>query len=134
MGNFNKQTSRNILSVVVGVLTSVALFLIGGLILLLFIASKAKGHGEESDLGNITLAGIILLFVSCFVGGIVTGKVSTKSDWIHGIITGAVLIFLFTIMGNFTIDNESIISSILIIPFTLAGIYFAINQKRKNLQ
>ncbi len=134
MSDPNKLITRNILSVVIGVLTSIVLFLMGGLALLIFIASNAKGHGEDSDLSKITLAGIILLFFCCFAGGFITGKISTKSDWIHGIITGAVLIILFAIMSDFTIDSESIISSILIIPFTLAGTYFAIKQKSKNLQ
>ena len=132
MIDFNKETTRNILSVVIGVLTSVVLFLIGGLILLLLIASKAKGHGEESDLGNITLAGVILLFVCCFAGGFITGKISTKSDWIHGIIAGIVLIILFLAMSEFVVDKESLISTFAIIPFTLAGTYIAILQKRKT--
>lgn len=134
MDNTNKHVTRNILSVVTGVLTAVSLFLIGGLILLLNIASKVKGHGEESNLGNISLAGFFLLFICCFSGGFVTGKISTKNDWIPGTITGIVLLILFLIVGEFTIDKESILSLILIIPITLFGNLVAIRIKKKGLQ
>ena len=39
---------RNIMSVVIGVIIAAALFSLAALIMLLTIASKVKGHGEES--------------------------------------------------------------------------------------
>lgn len=129
MDNTDKQTTRNILSVIAGVITAAALFLLGGLILLLNIASKSKGHGEESDLGNISLSGIILLVICCFAGGFVTGKISTKKNIVHGLICGIVLVALMTFMGEAAFDNESIISAVIIIISTLAGTFVAEKMK-----
>jgi hypothetical protein len=131
MGNTNSQTIRNILSVIAGVLIASAIFLLGGLILLLFIASKVKGHGEESDLGNITLTSIIILSICCFFGGFVTGRISSKSDLSYGAITGLVLIVLFAFMSNLIFDKESVISYIIIISVTLTGAFFAVRMKKK---
>ncbi|MDZ4795266.1 MAG: hypothetical protein SGI83_13380 [Bacteroidota bacterium] len=131
-----KQTGRNIFSVVAGVLTSSALFMLAGLVLLLFIASKAKGHGEESDFGKysdgIDMAAIITMFFSCSLGGFVTGKISTKNDLIHGVITAAVLIFLLTYISEFKFTNTDILNYLLIIPFTLTGTFLAIRMKKRK--
>ena len=131
MGNTNNQTTRNILSVIAGVLIASALFMLGGLILLLFIASKVKGHGEESDLGNITLTSIIILSICCFIGGFVTGRISYKSNLIYGAITGSILIVLFALMSNLILDKESVISYLIIISVTLTGTFFAVKMKKK---
>ena len=136
MYNPNKQTGRNIFSVVAGVLTSSSLFMLSGLILLLFIASKAKGHGEESGLeklsGEINITTIITMFVCCSSGGYVTGKISTKNDLIHGGITAAVLMFLLAYIAEFKFSNADIFNYLLIIFFTLTGTMLAIKIKKRN--
>lgn len=135
MNNTNGQIGRNVFSVVAGVLTSSALFMLAGLIMLLFIASKTKGHGEESDFGDtstISAGMIAATFVSCAMGGFVTGRVSTKSDVIHGCITAAVLIFLLAYISDFKFTNSEAINYLLIIPFTLTGTWLAIKMKKRN--
>ncbi len=136
MHTSNKQIGRNIFSVVAGVLTSSALFMLAGLILLLFIASKAKGHGEESDFGKfsggIDIAAIITMFVCCLLGGYVTGKISTKNDLIHGSITAVFLILLLAYISEFKFTNTDILNYLLIIPFTLTGTILAIRMKKQK--
>ena len=136
MNTSNKQTGRNVFSVVAGVLTSSALFMLAGLIMLLFIASKAKGHGEESDLGKLSggidIAAIITTFICCALGGYVTGRISTKNDLIHGGITAVVLIFLLAYISEFKFTSTDILNYLLIIPFTLTGTFLAIRMKKKQ--
>ena len=136
MQNPNNQTGRNIFSVVAGVLTSVILFLLAGLILLLFIASKAKGHGEESNLEKdsdpISIGIIITTFICCAVGGFVTGKISTKNDIIQGSITAIVLIFLQAYISEFKFASTDIFNYLIIIPFTLIGTAFSIRMKKQK--
>lgn len=136
MHTSNKRTGRNIFSVVGGVLTSAALFMLAGLILLLFIASKVKGHGEENDLeplsGRIDIAAIITMFVCCSLGGYVTGRISTKNDLIHGCITAVVLIFLLAYISEFKFTSTDIFNYLIIIPFTLAGTYLAMRVKKRK--
>ncbi len=136
MQNPNTQTSRNVFSVIAGVLTSVILFFLAGLILLLFIASKTKGHGEASNLekssDSISISMIIGTFICCAVGGFVTGKISTKNDMIHGSITAAVLIFLLAYISEFKFTSTDIFNYLIIIPFTLAGTTLSIRMKKRK--
>ena len=136
MNTSNKQTGRNVFSVVAGVLTSSALFMLAGLIMLLFIASKAKGHGEESDFGKssgaISIGMIVAMFICCALGGFVTGKISTKNDLIHGSITAVILIFLLVYISEFKFTSTDILNYLLIIPFTLTGTFLAVRTKKKN--
>ena len=136
MHTSNKQLGRNIFSVVAGVLTSSVLFMLAGLILLLFIASKAKGHGEENNFGKfssgIDIAAIITMFVCCSLGGYITGRISTKNDIIHGSITAFVLIFLLAYISDFKFTSTDILNYLLIIPFTLTGIILAIRMKKRK--
>jgi hypothetical protein len=136
MSNTNN-TGRNIFSVVAGVITSSLLFMLAGLIMLLFIASKAKGHGEESDFekttDTISIGMIAALFICCLLGGFVTGRISTKSDVIHGSITGGVLIFLLAYISSFSFNGSDIINYLLIIPFTLAGTFLAMRMKKRKV-
>ena len=125
---------RNIFSVVAGVITSSALFMLSALILLLFIASKAKGHGEESDFekfsGGIDIAAIITMFICCALGGFVTGRISTKNDLIHGSITAVILIFLLAYISEFKFTSNDVINYLVIVPFTLTGTFLAIRTKK----
>lgn len=136
MQNPNSQTGRNIFSVIAGVLSSVILFLLAGLIFLLFIASKAKGHGEESNLEKdsdpISIGIIITTFICCAVGGFVTGKISTKNDLIHGSITAIVLFFLQAYISEFKFASNELINYLVILPFTLAGTLLAIRMKKEK--
>jgi len=136
MQDSNTQTGRNIFSVIAGVLTSVILFLLAGLIFLLFIANTVNGHGEESNLEKasnpISISIIITTFICCALGGFVTGKVSTKKDLIHGSITAIVLIFLQAYISEFKFANNELINYLIILPFTLAGTLFAIWMKKES--
>ena len=62
---------RNIMSVVIGVIIAAALFSLAALIMLLTIASKVKGHGEESDLDGISkvfdVVSFHVIFTCCFI-------------------------------------------------------------------
>ncbi|MEO5945945.1 MAG: hypothetical protein ABIP79_03955 [Chitinophagaceae bacterium] len=131
------QTGRNIFSVIAGVLTSVLLFSLAGLILLLFIASKAKGHGEENNFAkasaSISISVIITTFICCALGGFVTGKISTKNDIIHGSITAVVLIFLLAYISEFKFTSTDIFNYLIIIPFTLAGVALSIRMKKRKI-
>lgn len=104
--------------------------------MLLFIASKAKGHGEESDFAktsdSISIGMIAAMFICCLLGGFVTGRISTKSDVIHGSITAAVLIFLLAYISNFSFTGTDVINYLLIIPSTLAGTFWAIRMKKRK--
>jgi hypothetical protein len=135
MSNINN-TGRNIFSVVAGVITSSALFMLAGLIMLLFIASKAKGHGEESDFAKATdtigVSMIAAMFICCAMGGFITGRISTKSDVIHGSITAAVLIFMLAYISDFRFNSSDIINYLVILPFTLTGTFLSIRMKKRN--
>jgi asparagine N-glycosylation enzyme membrane subunit Stt3 len=135
MSNTNN-TGRNIFSVVAGVITSSLLFMLAGLIMLLFLASKVKGHGEESDFekttDTVSIGMIAALFICCLLGGFVTGRISTKNDVIHGSITAAVLILLLASISNFRFNSSDIINYLLIIPFTLTGTLLAIRMKKRR--
>jgi hypothetical protein len=132
-----KETGKNVLSVILGVLTGAAIFTIAGLILVLTSLPSIKGDTEESGLGN--LAGIleivpaILVALSSFMGGYVTAKISTKKDMVHGLITGLVLLGLFVYINEIDFAKDVIIYYLIIIPLTLLGTYFAIWKKRKNI-
>jgi predicted neutral ceramidase superfamily lipid hydrolase len=132
----NKEIVRNVFSVVAGVLVSYVLYLLFGLILLLFIASKVKGHGEESGLKKLSttldITSIIALFICCLLGGFVTGKISTKKDMIHGGITAIVSCILLVIISDFDFSNESLVYYLVSILATLLGTTLAIKQKKKK--
>ena len=134
MRTSNKQTARNIFSVVAGVLISSVLFMLAGLIMLLFIASKAKGHGEESDFGKssgaISVGMIVAMFICCALGGYITGKISTKNYLIHGSITAVILIFLLAYISEFKFTSNDVINYLIIVPFTLTGTFLAIQMKK----
>ncbi|HQW44179.1 MAG: TIGR04086 family membrane protein [Chitinophagaceae bacterium] len=129
---------RNIMSVVIGVIIAAALFSLAALIMLLTIASKVKGHGEESDLDGISkvfdVVSFLVIFTCCFIGGYITGRISTKKDMIHGAITGIVLIVLLAYASDFDKSTEAIIYYVVILPFTLIGTLMAVRvKKRKKL-
>lgn len=137
MSNSNKNVGRNIFSVVAGVITSAMLFMLAGLIMLLFIASKVKGHGEENDTektkNEISIGMIVATFICCAVGGFVTGRISTKSDLIHGSITAVVLVIMLAAISDFSTSNYDLLNYIVIIPFTLAGTFLAIRMKKRKV-
>ena len=129
---------RNIMSVVIGVIIAAALFSLAALIMLLTIASKVKGHGEESDLDGISkvfdVVSFLVIFTCFFIGGYITGRISTKKDMIHGAITGIVLIVLLAYASDFDKSTEAIIYYVVILPFTLIGTLMAVRvKKRKKL-
>lgn len=136
MATTDKQIIRNILSVVTGVLIAAALFSLAVLVMLLTIASKVKGHGEETDLDSIAkvfdAVSFIVIFICCFIGGYITGRISTTKDMIHGTITGIVLAVLLAYSTDFDTSTEAIVYYLVILPFTLIGTLVAIRQKRKN--
>ena len=137
MQDSNTQTGRNIFSVIAGVLTSVILFLLAGLIFLLFIANTVNGHGEESNLEKastpISISIIITTFICCALGGFVTGKLSTKKDMIHGSITAIVLIFLLAYISDFKFTSTDIFNYLIIIPCTLVGTILSIRMKKRKI-
>ncbi|MGB3007107.1 MAG: TIGR04086 family membrane protein [Chitinophagaceae bacterium] len=138
MSSTKNETGRNIISVIAGVIIAAVIFMLAGLILLLNLASKVKGHGEESDFndisGNFSIAALIITFSCCFLGGYVTGRISTKKDLIHGAITGLVLTLLLAYISDFSLNGESITYYLTIIPFTLLGTLLAIwFKKRKTI-
>lgn len=136
MLNTGKETLRNVLSVIAGVLIAAALFSLAVLVLLLSIASKVKGHGDETNLDGIAnvfdAVSIIVIFICCFIGGYLTGRISTTKDMIHGTITGVVLTVLLAYSTNFDTSTEAIVDYLVILPFTLIGTMVAIRQKRKT--
>lgn len=136
MNTANNEMVRNIFSVVAGVLVSAVLYLLFGLILLLFIASKAKGHGEESGLENLSttldITSIIALFICGLLGGFVTGRISTKKDMIHGITTAFVSTILLASIFYFDLNKESIVCYLVGILATLTGTSLAIKLKNKK--
>lgn len=136
MQTSNKEIVRNIFSVVAGVLVSAALYMLFGLILLLFIASKAKGHDEESGLDKISttldIASLIALLVCCLLGGYATGRISTKKDMAHGAITAVISSILLASINNFEFNKESIVYYLVSIVATLFGTALAIKLKKKK--
>ena len=136
MNTPGKEILKNIFSVVAGVLVSAALYMLFGLILLLFIASKAKGHGEESGLETISttldITTVIALFICSLLGGFVAGSISTKKDKIHGIITAIISCILLASISDFEFNKESIISYLVCIFATLFGTSLAIKLKKKR--
>ena len=127
---------RNVFSVVAGVLVSAALYMLFGLILLIFIASKAKGHGEESGLEKISttldIASIIALIICCLLGGFATGSLSTKNDMVHGTITGIISSTLLASINDFDFNIYSLVNYIVAILATLFGTSLAMKLKKKK--
>jgi MFS family permease len=136
MDTSNKEILRNIFSVVAGVFVSSALYLLFGLILLIFIASKIKGHGEESGLEKIStsldIASVIALFICCILGGYVTGIISTKKDMVHGSIAAIISSILLASINNFEFNKESIVYYLVSILATLFGTSLASKLKKKK--
>jgi uncharacterized membrane protein len=128
---------RNVFAVVAGVMIASILFTLALLILLLYIASQAKGHGETSDFENLSkyfgLISYLIIFICCFTGGFITVKISTRKDIIHGAITGIVLTVLMIYFSDFDFSNEAVINYLVMIPFTLLGTLLAIKLKRKQI-
>jgi hypothetical protein len=137
MANNTNQVFRNILSVIAGVLSATLLFMVAALIMLLVIASKVHGRGEETDLENITqvfdIVSFLVIFTCCFIGGYLTGRISVTKDMIHGAITGLVLTTLLAYSTNFDQSKEAIVYYAVILPFTLVGTYIAIRKKKKKI-
>ncbi len=131
-----KEIIRNVFSVVAGVLVSAALYMLFGLILLIFIASKAKGHGEESGLERISttldIASTIALIICCLLGGFATGSLSTKKDMIHGAITAIISSILLASINDFDFQIQSIAYYLTGILATIFGTYLAIKLKKKK--
>lgn len=127
---------RNVFSVVAGVLVSAALYMLFGLILLIFIASKAKGHGEESGLEKISttldIASVIALIICCLLGGFATGSLSTKKDMVHGAIAGIISSILLASINDFDFNIYSIVNYIVAILATLMGTSLAMKLKKKK--
>jgi hypothetical protein len=136
MANTAAQTFRNLFSVIAGVLLAAALFSLAVLVFLLLIASRVKGHGEETDLETMARAfdpaSFLVIFTCCFSGGYCTGRISTRYDMIHGAITGVVSAFLLAYSTNFDHSTEAILYYAVIPPFTLTGTWLAARQKRKR--
>lgn len=128
---------RNVFAVVTGVIIASALFTLALIILLLFIAAQAKGHGEDSDFENISksfgLISYLIIFICCFTGGFITGRISTRKDLIHGAITGIVLTILMIYFSDFDFSSEAIFYFVVIIPFTILGTLLAIKIKRRKI-
>ncbi len=136
MNTSNKEIIRNIFSVVAGVLVSSALYMLFGLILLIFIASKVKGHGEESGFEKISttldIASTIALLICCLLGGFVTGSLSTRKDMAHGAITAVISTILLASINDFEFNTPSIINYLVAILATLFGTSLAIKLKKKK--
>ncbi len=136
MYSSNKEIVRNIFSVVAGVLVSAALYMLFGLILLIFIASKVKGHGEESGFEKISttldIISILALFICCLLGGYVTGIISTKKDMTHGVIAAIISSILLASINNFEFNKESIVYYLVSILATMFGTSLASKLKKKK--
>lgn len=134
MDSPNNGIIRNIFAVVAGVLVSAALYMLFGLFLLLFIASKVKGHGEESGLEKISttldIASVIALFICSLLGGFVTGRISLKKDMLHGGITGIVSAILLASINSFEFNGPAIAYYLTAIIAALIGTSLALRLKK----
>lgn len=134
MENNQKDTLRNVLSVVAGVLTGAAFFMLAGLILLLVGFSKIKRDNTEAEMNSITAGfsiSILLIIAVCgFLGGFVTARISTRKDMAHGLITGLVMSFLLAYISEFNGEADSLVYYALLIATSAFGAWVVIRRKK----
>jgi hypothetical protein len=127
-----REIARNFLSVVAGVLAAlVVLFTLITFLLFTGVMSTEIGEpGEGEFTAFVSLA--IAVAIASIAGGYVTGKISTRNDWIH-IVLAAVVITATAVFGR-DIDlgipaRMNILFFILIAPCVLIGGYFGVRKK-----
>ncbi len=134
----NGQILRNVFSVVAGVLTGAALFMVASFILLLVGFSGVHRDMDDHEVARVadrvSLLLLSALLVCSFLGGYVTARISTKQDRVHAFITGIVLAMLLAVISDFSFAKETVFNYVITICGTLLGAWVAIRLKRKKDQ
>lgn len=134
MENNQPNTLRNVMAVVAGVFTGAALFMIGGLVLLLAGFSKIKRDNTEAEMNSIvngfSISILVIIAVCGFLGGLVTGRIASRKHMAHGLFTGLVMSFLLAYISEFNLEAESLGYYALLISMTLAGTWVISKNKQ----
>ena len=79
---------------------------------------------------------ILILIISLFVGGFITGKKSKKRGWLEGIKLSSIIIVLFFIIGYLAFESlpqlKTIIYYIIIITSSIIGSMIGITKNNTN--
>lgn len=134
----NREILRNFLSVVAGVLTGAALFMVAGFVLLLIGFSGMQRDMDDGDIAKavnrISLFFLAAIFICSFLGGYVTARISTRRDRVHGAITGVVMAILLAYISDFSFEKEVLINYVLTIGGAMLGAWVAVKVKKRKDQ
>jgi putative membrane protein (TIGR04086 family) len=119
-----KEKTQNILSVVAGVLTGLALISLLNLILLLTMATSSRNGESPENSSLFKILAVATIVISCLIAGFVTAKISTRKTFIHVPLTGIVLLLVIAGIGDFNWKDFSTIDwlgLLLTVPCTILG-------------
>jgi putative membrane protein (TIGR04086 family) len=121
-----KEKVQNIMSVMAGVSAGFLLVFLLNLFLLLVMASSSRDSISPENNGLFKIFALAIIFVSCLAAGFITAKISTRSTFIHVLLTGIVLLLIMLGIADFDWKGLSTVDwlgLLLTIPCTLLGGY-----------
>ncbi len=127
-----KEIWINILSVIVGIISAIIIFMTLNILILLF--SGLIPFGDDPSANRLVYIIILMsIFISSAIGGYITGMFSERNYWLYSPITGVALTVTYFLSDDFKINNNFFYSLalIIIIPSTLIGCYLSNKKKSK---
>jgi cation transport ATPase len=127
-----KEISRNIFSMMLGVITAVVIFIPLSILSLVFGGLIPFGDDPAAN-QFVYIVVLISVFISSTIGGYITGLFSEKNNLLYSTITGITLAIIYFLSDDFKINDKVFYSIVLIIiiPSVLLGNYLANRNKAK---
>lgn len=114
------------MSVMAGVSAGFLLVFLLNIFLLLTMASSSRDSVSLENNSLFKILAVTIIVASCLAAGFITAKISTRSTFIHVLLTGIVLLLVMLGIADFDWNSLSTVDwlgLLLTIPCTLLGGY-----------
>ncbi len=121
-----KEKVQNVMSVMAGVSAGFLLVFLLNIFLLLTMASSSRDSVSLENNSLFKILAVTIIVASCLAAGFITAKISTRSTFIHVLLTGIVLLLVMLGIADFDWNSLSTVDwlgLLLTIPCTLLGGY-----------
>ena len=114
---------------------AITLSIMIGTILILTLLITTLNYFNILGKDFVSIAKIIIIFLSLFIGGFIIGKKSTNKGWLEGVKLGLIFVFLliiFNLILNNKIEFKNLLYYIILIISSMFGSMIGINKIEKN--
>jgi hypothetical protein len=115
------------------IFTAIVIFVPLNIILLILFGLIPFGDAPSAN-RLVYFIALLSIFLSCAIGGYITGLFSDKKHWLNSTITGTILTIIYFLSSEYKINNKVLytVALLLIIPSALFGGYLSITNKTKS--